>query len=108
MCKLHKLQDTLECFSIYSEATEHVVTKAETDRTVNILDANCEEADIPAIIHENCQHLTQDQWNVLLKLLLEFEELFDGTFWVMGIPSQPILSWSLIQNHIMVKHSQFL
>ncbi|MCP4746807.1 MAG: hypothetical protein GY874_11815, partial [Desulfobacteraceae bacterium] len=50
-----------------------------TNRALEILDAKYENADLPKIITENCKHLSVRQQEQLLKLLLEFEELFDGT-----------------------------
>ena len=45
-----------------------------------------EKADIPKIVRENCQHLTSDQQTKVLQLLLQFEQLFDGTLgdWKMS------------------------
>ena len=50
-----------------------------TDRTMEILDANYEKADLPKIIHEICSHLSSSEQAKLLKLLQKCEELFDGT-----------------------------
>ena len=44
-----------------------------------MLDAKYEKADNPAIIEENCTHLKDTEQQQLLRLLQEFEELFDGT-----------------------------
>jgi hypothetical protein len=46
---------------------------------VEILDAKYEKADLPAIIKENCSHLTASDKEKLLSVLLKFELLFDGT-----------------------------
>jgi hypothetical protein len=46
---------------------------------VEILDAKYEKADLPAIIRENCSHLTAFNREKLLPVLLRFESLFDGT-----------------------------
>ncbi len=35
--------------------------------------------DLPVIIRENCSHLTADEREKLLSVLLRFESLFDGT-----------------------------
>ena len=37
------------------------------------------KADIPKVIAENCLHLGERQQQQLIKLLLDFEEFFDGT-----------------------------
>jgi hypothetical protein len=46
---------------------------------VKILDAKYEKAVLPAIIRENCSHLTANKRERLLSVLLKFEPLFDGT-----------------------------
>ena len=50
-----------------------------TDRTMGILDASYEKADLPKVIRENCSHLNSSEQAKLLKLLQKYEELFDGT-----------------------------
>ena len=54
-------------------------TQELTDRAVKILDAKYEKADLPEIVETQCQHLDTHQRKELLKLLTEFEDLFDGT-----------------------------
>jgi hypothetical protein len=54
-------------------------TKELTNRAVKILDAKYEKADLPEIVETQCKHLDAHQWKELLNLLLEFEDLFDGT-----------------------------
>ena len=49
-----------------------------TQRAVHILDANYKKADFPAVV-KICTHLSQHKQNELLKVLQEFEDLFDGT-----------------------------
>ncbi len=44
-----------------------------------MLDAKYEKADLPAIIRENCSHLTASNREKLLSVLLKFESLFNGT-----------------------------
>ncbi len=46
---------------------------------VKILDAKYEKEDIPAIVRENCSHLSAADREELLLMLLKFESLFDGT-----------------------------
>ncbi len=60
-------------------AQEPISTRSATKRMVKILDANYEKADLPAIIRENCSHLTASNREKLLSVLLKFESLFDGT-----------------------------
>jgi len=50
-----------------------------THRTIDILDAKYEKADLPSIVNKRCKHLTTDQCNKFLRLLLTYEVLFDGT-----------------------------
>jgi hypothetical protein len=59
----HELQSTLQ----------------ETERAVKILDAKYERADLPEVVKNNCSHISPKDQHKLLELLLEFEELFDGT-----------------------------
>ncbi len=46
---------------------------------MKILDAKYEKANLPAIIRDNCSHLTASDREKLLSVLLKFELLFDGT-----------------------------
>jgi hypothetical protein len=54
-------------------------TAQETERAVKILDAKYKKADLPEVLKNNCAHLSAKDQQKLLELLLEFEELFDGT-----------------------------
>ncbi len=60
-------------------AQEPISTCSSTRRMVKILDAKYEKADLPAIIRENCLHLTASDREKLLSVLLEFKPFFDGT-----------------------------
>jgi hypothetical protein len=60
-------------------AQEPISTRSATKRTVKILDAKYEKADLPAFIRENCSHLTASDREKLLSVLLKFELLFDGS-----------------------------
>ncbi len=53
---------------------------------VEILDAKYEKADIPAIVRENCSHLSATDREKLLLKLLRFEPLFDGTLGDWNLP----------------------
>ena len=55
--------------SIFQEFVEPTATKALTDRTVKILDAKYEKADLPKVVQDNCTHLSVTQQRGLLKLL---------------------------------------
>ena len=52
------------------EATQHVV---------HILDAKYEKADLQSVVSTNCTHLSLPDQNMLLELLIEFEDLLEGT-----------------------------
>jgi hypothetical protein len=60
-------------------AQEPITTRSEIKRVVEILDAKYKKADLPAIIRENCSHLTASDREKLLSVLLRFKLLFDGT-----------------------------
>ncbi len=49
--------------------------------------AKYEEADLPAIIRENCSHLKASDREKLLSVLLKFESLFNGTLGDWNLPS---------------------
>jgi hypothetical protein len=55
--------------NISRAATEPAATKEETERVTHILDAKYDAADLPAIVEENCSHLTARQKGALRKLL---------------------------------------
>ncbi len=50
-----------------------------TNCAVEILDAKYEKADLALIIAQNCTHLSASEQGQLLTLLLDYEELFEGT-----------------------------
>ena len=50
-----------------------------TSRAVEILDATYEKADLSKIIYDTCNHLTVLRKHNLLRTLLTYKELFDGT-----------------------------
>jgi hypothetical protein len=56
-------------------AQEPISTHSATRRMVKILDAKYEKADLPAIIRENCSHLTASDREKLLTVLLKFSAL---------------------------------
>jgi hypothetical protein len=67
-------------------AQEPISTCSTTKRVLQILDAKYEKADVPAIIRENCSHLTASNREKLLSVLLKFELLFDGTLGDWKLP----------------------
>ncbi len=62
-----------------SFAQEQINTHNATKHAVGILDARYDKADLSSIVKNNCPHLSMPHCNLLLALLLKFEELFDGT-----------------------------
>ena len=50
-----------------------------TQQVVHILDAKYEKADLQSVVSANCTHLSLQDQNKLLELLIEFEKLFDET-----------------------------
>jgi hypothetical protein len=54
-------------------AQEPISTRSTTKRVVTILDTKYEKADLPAIIRDNCSHLTASDREKLLSVLLKFQ-----------------------------------
>ena len=73
-----KLSTAEEVHNTYLEAVEPLATKEETERTVRILDAKYEPADLPKVVEENCAHLSYVQRKALLELLQKHESMFQG------------------------------
>jgi hypothetical protein len=65
---------------------EPASTHNTTKRIVKILDAKYDKADLPSIVKNNCMHLSTSHCNSLLALLLNFEELFNGTLGDWKLP----------------------
>ncbi len=59
-------------------AQEPASTHNATKSILEILDATYDKANVPSIAKNNCAHLSTPHCNLLLALLLKFEELFDG------------------------------
>eukprot|EP00804_Cyclotella_cryptica_P019470 CCRYP_006636-RA/>CCRYP_006636-RA protein AED:0.47 eAED:0.67 QI:0/0/0/1/1/1/2/0/286 len=64
--------------SIYQDVKEPQSTLEVTKRLIKILDAKYEQADLRAIVRDNCTHLSVPEQTRLLELLQELEELFSG------------------------------
>ena len=83
MRDINKLQTPNSLMQIYKNSfyipEEPYVTQEATKRTVKILDAKYEKADLPKVVHEQCAHLTKTEQEQLLQLLDKYKELFDGT-----------------------------
>ena len=54
-------------------------TELATQRIVKILDVKYEKANLPDIVENECAHLNPTEKLQLLELLIEFEDLFNGT-----------------------------
>ena len=50
-----------------------------TDQVVHIWDAKYEKADLQSVFSVNCTHLSPSQQEKLLEIVMDFEDLFDGT-----------------------------
>jgi len=77
MQSLHDLSDQ-NLQNLYRESLEPSISRVATKRITKILDAKYEKANLPEVVN-NCTHLSVTQKNALLRLLLQHEELFDGT-----------------------------
>jgi hypothetical protein len=90
-------------------AQESVSTHNATKHVVEILDAKYDKADLPSIVKNNCTHLTTSHCNLLLALLLKFEELFAGmlrdwklrtiSFKLKEVPSRTVAGLTLSQRY---------
>ena len=54
-------------------------TVLATQRIVKIWDAKYEKANLPEVVENNCSHLSPEEQNNLLEVLIEFEDQFNGT-----------------------------
>ena len=79
MRDFQSLRDTKKLHNSFREFLEPTSTREATSRAVEILDANYEKADLSKIIYDTCNHLTVLQKHNLLRTLLNYKELFDGT-----------------------------
>ena len=66
-------------------AQEPESTRTATKRVVVILDAKY-EVNIPAIVKENCSHLSATDREKLLSMLLQCKPLFDSTLGDWNLP----------------------
>ena len=81
MRHINNLQKSQIRHQIYTNTQylEPPVTQGATKRAIEILDAKYEKADLPAVVKQNCSHLTSADQMQLLHLLQKYEQLFDGT-----------------------------
>ena len=79
-------------------------THEATRRVVHILDAKHEKADLQSVVSTNFTHLSLQDQNKLLELLIELEELFDGT---LGDWNTERVSFELKERAKSCHHSQY-
>ncbi len=65
---------------------------------VKFFDAKYKKVDLPAMIGENCSHLTASDREKLLSVLLKFEPLFNGT---LGDWKLPPVSFELVRYAVI-------
>jgi hypothetical protein len=58
-----------------SLAKEPISTQDATKRAVRILDTKYNNADLQSFVNNNCKHLSTNQQNKLLQLLIKYESL---------------------------------
>ena len=80
--KLRKLKiSKMEMKAIIQESSEPIVTQEATDRIIKILDAKYEKANL-RVVADGAKHLTPMEREKLYKLLIKYQEIFDGTLGV--------------------------
>lgn len=79
MRKLKDLQTRQARNAIINEATEPLSTAGATKRVTKILDAKYEQANLKEVVQLQCDHLKETEQQMLLELLEDNAELFDGT-----------------------------
>ena len=79
MKPLKSFKDSKLLNGFHRDHLEPKSTREATKRTIEILDAKYEKANLAEIVNEYCAHLHSRQQVQLLSVLREFEELFDGT-----------------------------
>ena len=79
--KIKIINDNVNFISQYLETQDNFESRAlksMESRQARILDAKYEKADLKATV-QSATHLNKEQQNELYKVLVEFEQLFDGT-----------------------------
>ena len=71
----------MEMEAIIQESSEPVVTQEATDRIIKILYAKYEKANL-RVVADGAKHLTVLEREKLYKLLIKYQEIFDGTLGV--------------------------
>ncbi len=80
MHSIKSIQNPTRRFQIYKNCyyNEPIAIEEILQRTMQMLDAKYEKADLPQIVKEKYKHLTNAQKSQLLKLLTQYKSLFDG------------------------------
>ena len=68
-----------ELHAIFQLATEPKTVQEATNRVSRILDAKYDKANLVEVVKNYCKHLSVDRQSAILKLLRQYEDLFDGT-----------------------------
>ena len=68
-----------QLFMVFAETLEPEAIKSSNKHVTQILDAKYEKTNLKCLVHEEYSHLSNEDQQKLLKLLLEYEGLFDGT-----------------------------
>ena len=68
-----------DLFAEFSETQEPTNVKEANKHVTRILNAKYEQADLTDIVKEQCAHLSENEQQALLKIIMEYEDLFGGT-----------------------------
>ena len=68
----------MEMHAIIQESAEPIVTQEATERIIKILDSKYEKANLRTVA-DGAKHLTSIEREKLYKLLVKYQEIFDGT-----------------------------
>ena len=60
-------------------ATEPKTVRQATARVTKILDAHYERANLVDVVEKHCCHLSKERRGKILRVLKQYEDLFDGT-----------------------------
>ena len=74
-----KINNKKEFNEIFQLATEPRTVQKATERVTKILDAHYEKANLVDVVKRHCCHLSTKRREAILNLLLQYEDLFDGT-----------------------------
>jgi len=75
----NKNKNKKEFNEIFQLATEPRTVQQATERITKILDANYEKANLADVVKRHCCHLSTKRREAILNLLVQYEDLFDGT-----------------------------